>query len=975
MPRKIKQYPNSREMKKKIQAELLALQKKDAEVPAEHPAIQPLVPRASGLRPKEPLNIPLPTIQTLSPRSAVSRVARHLMIGITTYNRPNNLLRLLESLDRTLDEHSRPLVELVIADDGSRSECRQQINEYLLQQFAEQRKYPITYLYGHRRGVAHNKNRCIHAFLSNPLMGELLLLDDDLVFHHNWWHFLEELAATHSTGIFGSLPWHNHLQPSLPVQEESLHLVDGPPKFQISTAINFGHLLWCRRDWLMNARYMNPQFGLYGFEHCLWCNRMNKANGFPMFDFYVPKESYKFWTLEDHHGEDWKQPEEIAASLQTNRSVYRRLLKEYTDAPATGQLILDHRIPDFDKEWASALRYGHNNLSRPKNIPRVLSHALPPHMETYQVKEVPETWKDLPPDGYVTVVLGVRNSRRVASILEVIASLYEQTFPVRVVVVEQDLFPHCRPYLEHKVDTYVFTYSTADYNRSWAFNVGAALAESDLVLLHDCDLVPPEDYIESAKKLMAAEKTQAVIPWGTIKYLSKHSSEHWPLPSPVVEKIATSKQNIRGGSLLIERKFFNQLGGMDESFWGWGGEDDLFYNAMQRFGKVSIPSPTQGSELVHLWHPSSYKQEPHEVNIRHLKKLQGMSNADFLEHIKNQTNGDPYKVRRHQPLRPRLKTSVPRKLHIIYDVEGWAYWHRAKALQKYAPPHWQVTFSTSPTMPHTVFDVVLCLCYGQIDTLHQVLRNKPTSLVGGFNVGWPRRLDHLLKLQAKCDHVLINNHDCWSRAGSLPYTHTISNGVEGEVFRVTNLKLDRRKQVLWIGSEYHADLKGWPNPLKQVGEILKNRGITCDFRVIDPRSSKRMEHAELCQWYNSGGIYICASTSEGTPNPLLESAACGVVPVSTPVGNVPELVRHKENGYVVSGRTVDEFVQGVQYVHDNFSKLQTEMLKSIEEWKWVNRAGAYFDWFDAIVDGSPYGLDSILQGERSNFVSIDDESH
>lgn len=975
MPRKVKQYPNSRGMKKKIQAELQALQKKDAEVPADHPAVQPLTPRSLKLRANEPLNIPLPTVQSLSPRpAAVSRLARHLMIGITTYNRPNNLLRLLDSLDRTLDEHSRQKVELVIADDGSRSECRQQINEYLLQHYAQQRKYPLTYLYGQRRGVAHNKNRCIHAFLSNPLMGELVLLDDDLVFHPNWWHFLEELSATHSTGVFGSLPWHNHAQPSLAVPEEELHLVDGPPKFQISTT-NFGHFLWCRRDWLMNARYMNPQFGLYGFEHCLWYNRMNKANGFPMFDFYAPKESYKFWTLEDHQGEEWKQPDEVEASLQINRSVYRRLLREYTDAPASKQMILDHRIPEFDKEWASALRYGHQHLSRPKNIPQVLSATVPQHLETYQVKEVTEAWKDLSPDEYVTVVLGVRNPRRIHAVLEVVASLYKQTVPVRVIVVEQDLFPNCRPYLEHLVDTYLFTYSTGDYNRSWAFNVGAGQAESDLILLHDCDLVPPEDYIATAKNLMLTEKTQAVIPWGTIKYLSKHSSEHWPLPSPVVEKLVSSKQNIRGGSLLIERDFFTKIGGMDESFWGWGGEDDLLYNAMQRFGKVSLPSPTQGSELIHLWHPSSYKQEPHEVNIRHLKTMQGMSNKDFLENLKNQSSGDPYKIRRHLPLRPRLKTTQTRKLHIIYDVEGWAYWHRAKALQKYAPEHWQVTFSTLPTMPHTTFDVVLCLCYGQIDSLHNMLRNKPTALIGGFNVGWPRRLNHLTQLQHKCDHVLINNYDCWWRAGTLPYTHTISNGVEGDVFKVTNRDPERRKRVLWIGSEYHADLKGWPNPLKSVAEVLKKRDIHCDFRVIDPRSEKRMNHAQLCDWYNTGGIYICASTSEGTPNPLLESAACGVVPVSTPVGNVPELVNHQKNGFVVKRRTTEEFVQGIQYVHDNFPQLQEEMLKSIEDWKWTNRAGAYFDWFDAVVEGRPYGLDSIFHEERSKFVSIDDESH
>ena len=60
--------------------------------------------------------------------------------------------------------------------------------------------------------------------------------------------------------------------------------------------------------------------------------------------------------------------------------------------------------------------------------------------------------------------------------------------------------------------------------------------------------------------------------------------------------------------------------------------------------------------------------------------------------------------------------------------------------------------------------------------------------------------------------------------------------------------------------------------------------------------------AEMVEFYHSLDVYVCASRSEGTPNPCLEAAACGLPVITTAVGNMPELIRDGHNGFLVERR-------------------------------------------------------------------------
>ena len=69
--------------------------------------------------------------------------------------------------------------------------------------------------------------------------------------------------------------------------------------------------------------------------------------------------------------------------------------------------------------------------------------------------------------------------------------------------------------------------------------------------------------------------------------------------------------------------------------------------------------------------------------------------------------------------------------------------------------------------------------------------------------------------------------------------------------------------------------------------------------------------------YNRARMLVCASTVEGNPRVTVEAMACGVPVLSTPVGIMPELITHGENGFLFPWNDADALAGDIRQMLDN----------------------------------------------------------
>ncbi|MGB8427382.1 MAG: glycosyltransferase [Desulfobacterales bacterium] len=110
---------------------------------------------------------------------------------------------------------------------------------------------------------------------------------------------------------------------------------------------------------------------------------------------------------------------------------------------------------------------------------------------------------------------------------------------------------------------------------------------------------------------------------------------------------------------------------------------------------------------------------------------------------------------------------------------------------------------------------------------------------------------------------------------------------------------------------------------------------------------------QMREFYNSLDLYICASRSEGTPNPCLEAAACGIPVLTTPVGNMPEFIENGINGLFIK-RNVDDIAEKLMLMRDNCilrEHISSNARKSSLRWDWHKKAKNYKYMFKAVLQG------------------------
>ncbi|WP_206678783.1 galactosyltransferase-related protein [Alienimonas chondri] len=152
------------------------------------------------------------------------------------------------------------------------------------------------------------------------------------------------------------------------------------------------------------------------------------------------------------------------------------------------------------------------------------------------------------------------------------------------------------------------------FNKSRLLNRAAAIARAPALVIHDADYLPAPGYL--ARCGVALARSAGVRPGRLIFYVDRLTTEHWvaglppdsiTCPSGHLETTGAEIEKVVQNNptpLAIRRSAYFSIGGHDEAFEGWGGEDAEFLSRLRILGVDEY-----GTEpLIHLWHPPAPKK-------------------------------------------------------------------------------------------------------------------------------------------------------------------------------------------------------------------------------------------------------------------------------------------------------------------------------------------------------------------------------
>ena len=335
---------------------------------------------------------------------------------------------------------------------------------------------------------------------------------------------------------------------------------------------------------------------------------------------------------------------------------------------------------------------------------------------------------------------------------------------------------------------------------------------------------------------------------------------------------------------------------------------------------------------------------------------------------------------------------------IIYDVDGCAFHNIAKEIKKSLSKYYDIDIFPKSIFMHNI--VRLMFLAKQYDLVHLLWRGMFSELENDVikeyikSLGWDyEKFIEQFVLTANIttsvyDHSFLNKEAFWITEAFLKYSkaYTISSkklldiynnrdkitkkpaaeitdGVDLERFKPKNLErfsniANRTVKIGWVGnskfedSENDSDLKGVRKLIIPAIEELKKEGYNIERKFAD-RNEGYIPHDKMPDYYNSIDVYICASKEEGTPNPVLESMACGVPVISTDVGIVPEAFGEQQKEYILKERTKkalkEKIIQLIERP-EQWKKLSDENLKQIQEWSWAKKCEQFKEFFDKSIN-------------------------
>ncbi len=162
--------------------------------------------------------------------------------------------------------------------------------------------------------------------------------------------------------------------------------------------------------------------------------------------------------------------------------------------------------------------------------------------------------------------------------------------------------PH-KPYIKH----ITLPAQTNGFNKSWCMNVAANQASTDDLVFLDVDMIFDSTYFSRIN----AHKS-------SLRYFTcwSYIIQQPGKDNPAARVVFTERTHTAGGCFFTKRSFYWEVGGMNENYFGYGGEDnDMWIRVNRRLGPYNRPNITYMDFTLEHWYHDWAAPSPDRLDI------------------------------------------------------------------------------------------------------------------------------------------------------------------------------------------------------------------------------------------------------------------------------------------------------------------------------------------------------------------------
>jgi glycosyltransferase involved in cell wall biosynthesis len=176
-------------------------------------------------------------------------------------------------------------------------------------------------------------------------------------------------------------------------------------------------------------------------------------------------------------------------------------------------------------------------------------------------------------------------------------------------------------------------------------------------------------------------------------------------------------------------------------------------------------------------------------------------------------------------------------------------------------------------------------------------------------------------------------------------TIAIPNSIDTNIFNPVDkrearkrLKLPADKRLLlFVAAKLSDNRKGVTYLVKACHQLRQKKNAVNAETLLIGKSSEELanqfpvpiielgyisDNETMVLAYSCADLFIIPSLEDNLPNTIMEAMACGTPCVGFNTGGIPEMIDHKQNGYVAEYKNSEDLAAGIAWVLENTEKLR-----------------------------------------------------